>query len=192
MKTSTPPKQSRRLSREKFLSRALEVLSREGEAQLRIDALVDALGVTKGSFYWHFANRADFVRSLSEYWQQWSTDYVVEEMGDLEGDPKELLMKLDEIVVRDDLTRFDLVMRSWATHEPEVARIVEEVDSTRLDFVRRLFRQLGYRGRDLDTRTRLFVISTSFWSSIYRNEDRDLRLKRLQAVLDILTQRKAP
>jgi AcrR family transcriptional regulator len=168
------------------------VLSREGEAQLRIDALVDALGVTKGSFYWHFANRAHFVRSLSEYWQQWSTDYVVEEMGDLEGDPKELLMKLDEIVVRDDLTRFDLVMRSWATHEPDVGRIVEEVDSTRLDFVRRLFRQLGYRGRDLDTRTRLFVISTSFWSSIYRNEDRDLRLKRLQAVLDILTQRKAP
>ena len=80
-------------------------------------------------------------------------------------------------------------MRSWATHEPEVARIVESVDRTRFDFVCRLFRRLGYRGNDLDIRTRLFVVSASLWSVINRNEDRDLRVKRLGTVLDILTQR---
>jgi hypothetical protein len=78
-------------------------------------------------------------------------------------------------------------MRSWATHEPEVARIVESVDRTRLDFVGRLFRQLGYRGNDLDLRTRLFVVSSSMWSVINRDEDKDLRIRRLSAVLDILT-----
>jgi hypothetical protein len=68
-----------------------------------------------------------------------------------------------------------------------VARIVESVDRTRLDFVGRLFRQLGYRGNDLDLRTRLFVVSSSMWSVINRDEDKDLRIRRLSAVLDILT-----
>ena len=68
-----------------------------------------------------------------------------------------------------------------------MARIVESVDRTRFDFVGRLFRQLGYRGNDLDIRTRLFVVSSSMWSVINRNEDKDLRLKRLVAVLEILT-----
>ncbi|TNF82410.1 MAG: TetR/AcrR family transcriptional regulator [Acidobacteria bacterium] len=178
---------SRRLTREEFLARALEVLSQEGESELRIDRLVAALGVTKGSFYWHFENRADFVRSLARYWERWSTDRAVEELGDLEGEPKRLLLELHELVTREDLARYDLVMRSWATHEPEVAHIVESVDRTRLDFVGRLFRRLGYRGDDLDIRTRLFVVSSSMWSVINRNEDKDLRLKRLAAVLDILT-----
>jgi hypothetical protein len=88
---------------------------------------------------------------------------------------------------REDLARYDLVMRSWATHEPEVARIVESVDRTRLDFVGRLFQQLGYRGKDLDLRTRLFVVSSSMWSVINRDEDKNLRMRRLSAVLDILT-----
>jgi AcrR family transcriptional regulator len=178
---------SPRLTRGEFLARALEVLSREGESDLRIDRLVAALGVTKGSFYWHFEDRADFVRRLAEYWERWSTDRVVEELGDVEGDPNNLLLELHEIVTREDLARYDLVMRSWATHEPEVARIVELVDRTRLDFVGRLFRRLGFRGDALDIRTRLFVVSTSLWSVINRNEDKDLRLKRLSAVLDILT-----
>jgi AcrR family transcriptional regulator len=187
MSTAKSPAKSKRLSRDDFLSRALEVLSREGESELRIDRLVSALGVTKGSFYWHFEDRAEFVRSLAEYWERWSTDRAVEELGDVEGDPKAVLRMLHELVNREDLARYDLVMRSWATHEPEVARIVESVDRTRLDFVGRLFRQLGYRGNDLDLRTRLFVVSSSMWSVINRDEDKDLRIRRLSAVLDILT-----
>ncbi len=46
-----------RLTREEWLAKALEVLARKGVAGMRIDALSKALGVTKGSFYWHFKNR---------------------------------------------------------------------------------------------------------------------------------------
>jgi AcrR family transcriptional regulator len=187
MSTAKSPAKSKRLSRDDFLSRALEVLSREGDSELRVDRLVAALGVTKGSFYWHFEDRVDFVRSLAEFWARWSTDRVVEELGDVEGAPKALLRMLHEHVNREHLARYDLVMRSWATHEPEVARMVESVDRTRLDFVGRLFQQLGYRGKDLDLRTRLFVVSSSMWSVINRDEDKNLRMRRLSAVLDILT-----
>ncbi len=182
-----PAKESRRLSRDDFLARALEVLSTEGESKLRIDRLVEAIGVTKGSFYWHFENRADFVHSLAEYWEHWSTDSVIEELDGAADDPKTVLLKIHEIVSRDDLVRYDLVMRAWATHEPEVARIVKSVDRTRFEFVRRQFQRLGYRGRELDVRTRAFVVTASLWPVINRDESRKLRLKRLRAVLDLLT-----
>jgi AcrR family transcriptional regulator len=106
MSTAKSPAKSKRLSRDDFLSRALEVLSREGDSELRVDRLVAALGVTKGSFYWHFEDRADFVRSLAEFWARWSTDRVVEELGDVEGAPKALLRMLHEHVNREDLARY--------------------------------------------------------------------------------------
>lgn len=176
-----------RLSREKFLAGALEVLATEGESNLRIDRLVRSLGVTKGSFYWHFENRADFVRRIARYWEKWSTDRVVEEIGSADEDPKLALSKIHKIVTRDDLVRYDLVMRSWAMHEPEVAEIVQSVDRTRFDFVRRLFQEIGYEGDDLDIRARTFVVTASLWSIINRGESQKRRLKRLEAVLDLLT-----
>ncbi len=51
-----------RFSRVDWLARAMDVLSREGGARLRINDLCQELGVTKGSFYAHFEDRADFVR----------------------------------------------------------------------------------------------------------------------------------
>jgi AcrR family transcriptional regulator len=187
MRTAKSAAKAKRLTRKEFLTRSLEVLSREGDSELRIDRLVGALGVTKGSFYWHFEDRADFVHSLAEHWAHWTNDRVIQELQDEKGDPRETLTAIHKIVIRNDLARYDLVMRSWATHEPEVARVVEAVDRTRIDFVGRFFQRLGYRGRDLDIRTRLFVVSTSMWSVVNRDEDKDLRLKRLSAVLDILT-----
>ena len=59
-----------RLSKEEWLARALEVLGKKGAGELTIESLARHLGVTKGSFYWHFRDRADFFRQLIEYWGQ--------------------------------------------------------------------------------------------------------------------------
>lgn len=183
---SSKPKKPR-LTRTEFLARALDVLAKEGESELRIDRLVEALSVTKGSFYWHFVNRADFVQSLALYWEQWSTDRVVEEIGPIDDSPRAKLLRIHEIVTRDDLVRYDLVMRSWAAHEPKVADIVRSVDRTRFEFVLEQFRQLGYVGNDLDIRTRTFVVTTSLWTVINRHASRKKRLQQLASVLDLLT-----
>ena len=53
-----------RLSREEWLARALEVLGKNGAGQLAVESLARQLGVTKGSFYWHFRDRADVFRQL--------------------------------------------------------------------------------------------------------------------------------
>jgi len=63
-------KTGQRLTREDWLENALTVLSRKGRAGLRIEGLSAALGVSRGSFYWHFKDRGDFVHALLEYWYE--------------------------------------------------------------------------------------------------------------------------
>ena len=161
---------TRRYSRDEFLTRSLDLLSEEGEAKLRIDRLVGRLGVTKGSFYWHFENRADFVRSLAEHWAHTSTRAVIDEIGGQPGRPEDRLLNLMKMIGRRDLAGHDLAMRTWAFHEQEIAPIVKKVDRMRLTFVRSLFREMGFEGDDLETRTRIFVTANSLKRGILVRE----------------------
>jgi AcrR family transcriptional regulator len=56
-----------RLSQGAWLEKALEILANEGEKKLSIVHLAKLMGVTKGSFYWHFKNRKDFTETLIHY-----------------------------------------------------------------------------------------------------------------------------
>ena len=75
-----------RLNRKEWLAQAITVLSQDGQARLRIDRLCEQLGVTKGSFYAHFRNRADFVEKILKYWSEEFTKSVnatLDEMKEL-------------------------------------------------------------------------------------------------------------
>ena len=108
-------KTGQRLSREDWLESALTVLSRKGQAGLRIQGLSAALGVSRGSFYWHFKNRNDFIHSLLEYWYEEYTAGTPSAVARDGGTPEERLARLMRLVHDQDLTRHDLTMRSLAT-----------------------------------------------------------------------------
>jgi AcrR family transcriptional regulator len=169
-----------RYSRNEFLARSLDVLSEEGEAKLRIDRLVSQLGVTKGSFYWHFENRADFVRSLAEYWVDTSTRAVIDDIGAQTGSPEDRLFNLMKMISRQDLAGHDLAMRTWAFHEPEIAPVVRKVDRMRLTFVRGLFREMGFEGDELETRTRIFVTANSLKRGILVRQPKGKRQESIR------------
>jgi len=171
---------SGKLSREDWLSRSLEVLSREGKAKLRIDPLTKSLGITKGSFYWHFKDRSDFVKSLAEYWAKYSTDQVINFLNQVQGDASDRLFELMKYLFRKDFGRYDIAMRAWAAQEPEVARIVNKVDKQRFVYVRSLFAELGFKGQELEMRTRTFVVFHSLELGSFARGTKKERLKLLK------------
>ena len=173
-------KSSKRLNREKWLARALEILSREGKAKLRIDPLTTSLGVTKGSFYWHFKDRADFVKSLAKFWAKYSTNQVIKEINQSRGTASDRLLSLMDFLCRKDFGKYDVSMRAWATQEPEVARIVKKVDEQRFTFVRSLFVELGFKGQELEMRTRTFVVFHSLELGSFARGTKKERLKLLK------------
>jgi AcrR family transcriptional regulator len=152
------PKRGRppRRSREEWLAQALEVLAKSGNAKLRVETIAAALGVTTGSFYWHFAGRDAFLESLVRYWGEMFTDPVIEHVRNLD-EGRQRLGALMEIVLRNDYARYDVSIRAWAAQEPAIQPLVAEVDQRRLAFVRSLIAEIGFEGEELEMRTRACI-----------------------------------
>jgi AcrR family transcriptional regulator len=168
------------LTREAWLARALEIVVREG-GRFRIEELVRELGVTKGSFYWHFRSREDFVRSVARYWAEYSTQSVVDKVSKVRGDGRKRLFAVMEVVTRERLGRFTLAMLSWAAYEPDVAAVVRKVYDQRLSFVSSLFAEMGFTGEELEMRTRSFVSYMLGQSTgIFPHETKEAMLRKLK------------
>lgn len=146
-----------RLERNQWLALALDTFAEEGRARLRIEELCRKMGVTRGSFYWHFKNRDDFVYSIVKYWMDWSTQNAMEAANSSKGNAGERLLALAEYITQKDLGKYDMIMHSWALYEPQVAQMVQKVDDQRLAFVRSLFSEMGFIGDELEMRAQTFA-----------------------------------
>lgn len=176
--TLRPP----RLTREDWLARALDALAKHGERVLTVDTLARQLGVSRGSFYWHFKDRTDFVRQLVRYWAETYTENVPKHIETVAGTASDRLMALMDLVFRGRLTRYDIAVRSWAAHDPTAARLVKQVDQFRTDYVRSQFAELGFKGEELAVRTRAFVVYFSLESGLFVEQSKQARMKHLKAL----------
>ncbi len=125
-----------RLTREDWLERSLEVLAHKGPEHLKIDRLCVELGVTKGSFYHYFGNRAQYVDDLLDYWQERNTRKIIESVEQIAALPKRSLA-LSDITQSVD-TKPEVAIRAWALYEPKVAQKLAEVDSERINYLSHL------------------------------------------------------
>ena len=66
-----------RQSRKSWLEAALQALARGGIDRVRVESLAKDLGVTKGSFYWHFKDREQFFDEMLSFWAEQSTQTVI-------------------------------------------------------------------------------------------------------------------
>lgn len=148
----------KRYDRAAWLVEALDALSEQGSAKLTVRNISERLGVTTGSFYWHFKSRHEFIGAIAEYWQVVFTDAIANEVDSSSEDPQKQLYKLMEILTEREVPRYDRAVRVWAAMDEEVAKIVKVVDRTQKDFVGHLFRTMGFRGAELDMRTRSFNV----------------------------------
>jgi len=149
------PKQ--RHDRNTWLEQALKILAKEGLAGVRVEKLAKSLHVTKGSFYWHFKDRNDLFRGMLDYWADVLTGDVLKTVIACKGNTKGRLLQMMEVIEETKADRFELAIRSWASHDKAVARKVRKVDEQRLHFVKGLFKELGFTEADADTRARLFI-----------------------------------
>lgn len=166
----------KRMTREDWLRRALEVVATKGHAKLRIHELVTHLGVTRGSFYWHFKDRDEFVRALVDHYHGWSTDQVMVEVERVGGDASQRLKTVMRFVAEKDLGRYEVAMMSWGVQEPVVETSFRLAIQRRMEFIRSLFVQLGYTGQELETRTRAFV---GYMGMIHTADDPEVRREHL-------------
>jgi len=81
------------LDRERWEQAALDALERGGLPAVAVEPLARELGVTKGSFYWHFKTRQDLLAATVARWERLHVDAPLDALAGVE-DPRERLLAL--------------------------------------------------------------------------------------------------
>ena len=145
-----------KLTRSDWLAAALEALLREGVEGIHVEPLAESLGVTKGSFYWHFKDLQDLLASVIDYW---TTRMVgaVRDHAHLTGTPEENLLTVMEDIAREERGRYEAAMRTWAASDERAAAAVRRVDEARLQWTCGLFEEMGFSREQAEIRGRMMV-----------------------------------
>jgi len=144
-----------RLGREDWLKAALSVLAEGGVEQVRVEPLARRIGVTKGSFYWHFKDRPDLLAALLGWWEGVAGGDLINRVEAEGGPPAERLWRLIEMLSLKQVDVHDAAMRAWARQDKAAAETLARVDTLRLDYLETLFRDMGFDRDQSMARARL-------------------------------------
>lgn len=138
---------SPRMTRDDWLDAAFKAVIEGGFDNLRVLALADTLGVTRGSFYWHFDDHAALVAALLARWQAREVDLDRQLNAPTEATAIETLEHLLEVALAHagpalENMRFELALRALGLRDPAVAAMLLAVDELRMALFERKFRQL--------------------------------------------------
>src|SRR4051812_26776308 len=123
-----------RTPRNAWIDEGLRALAAGGPHAVRVEALARELGVTKGGFYWYFADRAALLDEMLDTWERLFIDDVIAPVEGGGGDAREKLRRLFGLAAAaGDRLKIDLAVRDWARRDKTVARRLRRVDNRRMD-----------------------------------------------------------
>jgi AcrR family transcriptional regulator len=150
-----------RTPRSKWIGEGLRALAAGGPDAVRIEPLAQALGVTKGGFYWHFDDRRALLEEMLDTWERVSVDEVIERVESEGGDARARLRRLFTLASSsDELLRIDLAVRDWSRRDRTVAGRLRGVDNRRMDYMRSLFGAFCPDEEDVEVRC---MLAFSLW-----------------------------
>ena len=149
-----------RAGRPDWIMAALTLLGRSGIDAVRVEPLADKLGVTKGSFYWHFKDRDALHMAMLEAWRADTTHNVIARVEAESARKGERLTLLIGLATRNTaLPRLEIAIRAWAKTDERVAGAVGEIDRQRTDYVASLLRDLGIEPRTARLRAKILYLA---------------------------------
>src|SRR5215468_5007011 len=144
-----------RTPRSRWIEEGLRALAAGGPDAVRVEALAQALGVTKGGFYGHFADRNALLEEMLDTWERKATDEVLERVERQGGDVRARLRRAGALTFSAELLPIDLAVRDWARRDPAVAKRLRRVDNRRLEYLRALMGNFSDEPADVEARCML-------------------------------------
>jgi len=177
---------SQKISAKDWIGAALKALARDGFTAIKADILAKSLGVSRGSFYWHFENIGAFHLAVMQRWQDIATDAIILQV-ERDANGANRLPLLIHLALTAD-SSLEIAMRAWASSYPPAIPFIESVDQLRLQYIEKLLRDAGL-ARAL-ARTRAKIIYWTYLGASLSGKPQDVGvIKNLTAQLTLLALR---
>ncbi|GGF78721.1 TetR/AcrR family transcriptional regulator [Alteromonas lipolytica] len=186
----------KRLTRDDWIDAAIEVLlSGGGIYHVRVDNLAKQLGITRGSFYYHFDSREELLKAMLDKWRAKATESVIAGLQHKYKTPQEQLQNLAELPLKGqrafDAASTELALRGWARRDQMARATLEEIDKYRTAFIQNLFTEMGHspeKAADLAFLFYSYMQMTSLLPTELKSDAARERGKRITALLtDLIT-----
>ena len=141
MNVSSKPERTR-LSAEDWEIAALHLIAEQGVGALAVEALARQLGVTKGSFYWHFRTREALLNAALERWEQYGEREIISQIEQI-ADPRKRLPELFRRVAHELQPHRVYAALLKALDHPQVVPVMARVSQRRMEFLTTAFREAG-------------------------------------------------
>lgn len=153
------------LDRDAWLRAAAAAIAEDGFNGTRILPLSKRLGVTRGSFYWHFADHAAFVVAFIERWRDQQLR-AVESFKYPGDDPVAAYAALLDLVLTDTgaeqkRLKVEFALRGHARRDSVAAKAVAQVDLARTKLFRPMVAPIAANDDEADSLARLLLIQLS-------------------------------
>ncbi|MDH3787021.1 MAG: TetR/AcrR family transcriptional regulator [Xanthomonadales bacterium] len=153
---SKPLKKSERatLTAEDWEKEALELIAEQGVQSLAVEPLARRMGITKGSFYWHFASREALLEQALQRWEAHDSRNLNKALGEIDH-PRDRLESFFRRVGKEKLTHEVYSELCAAAGHPQVEPVLERVAQRRMAHLRAAFEELGMNARIARNQARL-------------------------------------
>lgn len=149
----------RRLGPQDWIDAARRALVDAGPAGVAVEALAKRLGVTKGSFYWHFKDRAALCEALVADWERATARAVMAALESAPGGAKARLTSVISSPAVRAQAGLEAAVRGWALTDADVARAVRAADARRQELLAALLANAGVAPAAASALARLIIIT---------------------------------
>ncbi len=166
------------LSAKDWLDQGLETLAKNGFTALKAEPLAKAMGVSRGSFYWHFADIGAFHAAILKHWSEVATERVI---AGLDATPKD--RDALSVLLRGAFSTrpaLENAVRTWATVDVGARTAVQAIDLRRIGYIEVLLKQAGLSTEVARARAQIL-----YWAFLgFALSEQSLPKARHQAVID--------
>lgn len=136
------------LTKIEWIAAGFRALCEDGPRAVSVEPLARRLGVTKGSFYWHFKDRAALHAAMLTHWEEVATEHIINDVEARGGTGRAKLKRLINHAVSAAPDAYggaqaEGVLRGWAASHTDAGAVLARVDKRRLAYLRKLFEEAG-------------------------------------------------
>ena len=169
------------VTRDDWIRVGLSELGKKGAGSVRLDSLCARLKITKGSFYWYFSGREEFMQLLLETWEKRDTLALIDYVEHEDGPPVKKLYNLFQAANSGRVDfRIEQAIRHWGFSDATIRQMLHLVDHQRLEYLRQQYGQICADPTRVESVASMLYSVIFGEAMIYRREATEERIKRRQ------------